>query len=197
MSVIRRLCGALLLGFLVNCSAPSPPPPPDQTLFEPPDTAVNSAPLPDAVVATRNELLSISAADSLRRLARFADSQPGFASNLSGSSDHYAHWDLMRRTGFDPNQQIAFVLQFPHATRQIGDQTWYIWPYLAARSGAELAPERLSFVDLTTLRELIGRPGLDWIGEHGTYPGVRTAISEDGTWRYFLNEPVSDGERPQ
>ncbi|MEM1152155.1 MAG: hypothetical protein AAGI03_16695, partial [Pseudomonadota bacterium] len=125
--------------------------------------------------------------NSLRSLARRADAEPAFISNLGGA-DHLRHWDLMRRTGFDPNLKLMELFELPHGTRRVGTETWYIWPDLAARSTAELAPDRLSFQDTARLRALIGEQGIEQIAEGRSYPGVRTAISETGAWRYFLHE---------
>lgn len=162
---------------------------PDETLFEV-EQPQPPPPLPDAVIATRDELLEIAARNSLRQLARRADAEPVFISNLGGD-DHWRHWDLMRRTGFDPNLKIKELFELPYGVRRVGSETWYIWPDLAALSAEDLAPERLSFQDAARLRALVGEQGLAQIAEGQSYPGVRTAISETGAWRYFLHEAPS------
>lgn len=161
---------------------------PDETLFE--IEQVQPPPLPGAVIATRDELLEIAERNSLRRLAERADAEPVFISNLGGD-DHLSHWDLMRRTGFDPNLKLKELFNLPYGIRRVGSENWYIWPDLAARSAEDLAPERLSFQDAARLRALVGEQGMAQIAEGQPYPGMRTAISETGAWRYFLHEAPS------
>lgn len=163
---------------------------PDDILFEV-APSIPPPPLPDAVIQTRDELLAIADRNSLRALARRADAEPVFLSNLGGD-DHYGHWDLMRRTGFDPNTKLQDLLRQPHGVRRVGAETWYIWPDLAALPAEDLAPERLSFQDAARLRSLVGEQGLAQIEAGQSYPGVRTAISESGAWRYFLHETSSE-----
>ncbi len=131
--------------------------------------------------------------DSLIRLVRLADAEPNFVSNFAGES-HRVHWDLLRRTGFDPLAKLGALLDGPYGTRQVGDQVWYIWPDLAALSAEELLPERLEFTDRARLRDLVGDAGLERIREGQGYPGVRTAIAEDGRWLYFVHETEADTE---
>ncbi|MEL6753611.1 MAG: hypothetical protein AAFO57_06270 [Pseudomonadota bacterium] len=175
---------------LAACGGPSTQPdaapPPDEILYEivEPDPP---PPLPDAVIETRDELLEIAAQDSIRRLSRRADEEPAFLSN-TGDGDHYRHWDILRRTGFDPNAELIALLSEPYGVRQVGSETWFIWPDLATRPPEALAPERLSFQDAARLRALVGEQGLAQIAEGSAYPGIRTAISETGAWRYFLHE---------
>lgn len=129
--------------------------------------------------------------DSLNRLVRLADAEPNFVSNFAGES-HKVHWDLLRRTGFDPLAKLGGLLDGPYGTRQVGDQTWYIWPDLAALNANDLLPEKLEFGDRARLRELVGEPGLERIRAGQGYPGVRTAIAEDGRWLYFVHEIERD-----
>lgn len=125
--------------------------------------------------------------DSLSRLVRLAQAEQNFVSNFAGES-HRVHWDLLRRTGFDPLSKLGGLLDGPYGTRQVGDQTWYIWPDLAALDADDLVPEKLAFADRARLRELVGDQGLDRIRAGQGYPGVRTAIAEDGRWLYFVHE---------
>ncbi|MEM9739077.1 MAG: hypothetical protein AAF829_04350 [Pseudomonadota bacterium] len=190
----RRLSFLLILmAGLCACSPSAPAVPesdtPDEILFEV-EPPVRPPTLPEAVVETRQQLLDIAERNSIRRLARKADEEPVFLSNLGGD-DHYRHWDLMRRTGFDPNTQLIELLNEPYGIRLVGSETWYIWPDLAARPAGALAPERLSFHDAARLKELVGEQGLAQIEAGQSYPGVRTAISESGAWRYFLHETPS------
>ena len=132
--------------------------------------------------------------NSLRRLALQANSEPAFVSNFANQS-HRVHWDLLRRTGFDPLMQLERLLEGPYGTRQVGDEIWYIWPDLAALDAEALEPERLSFSDRARLRELVGEPGIVRIRDGQAYPGVRTAIAEDGRWLYFIHQTEDEGER--
>ncbi len=182
----------LLLGACTPGDETAARTPPDEMLLE-------VAPLPeppalsDAAAQTRQAILAAARAGSIRRLARLADAQPAFLSNF-GDVGHYRHWDLMRRTGFDPNSTLVELLDNPYAAKQVGEETWFIWPDLAARPNAQLQPERLSFRDMARLEKLVGEAGIEAIRAGRPYPGVRTAISETGTWHYFLHEPATEGE---
>lgn len=148
-------------------------------------------PLSEAAQAKIDAIDVILKRNSLARFSRLADSEPSFVSNFAGES-HRVHWDLLRRTGFDPLSQLETLLAGPYGTRTVGDETWYIWPDLAAKSPSELVPERLSFSDRARLFDLVGEQGIARIREGQGYPGVRTAIAEDGRWLYFVHE--SEGE---
>ena len=133
------------------------------------------------------EIRAIIDRNSLYRLSRLAEAEPSFISNFSGES-HRGHWDLMRRTGFDPLAKLGVLFDGPYATKTVGDEIWYIWPDLAALESRELLPERLSFADRARLLELVGETGIERIRSGQAYPGVRTALSEDGRWLYFVHE---------
>jgi hypothetical protein len=176
---------------------------------EPPSLTLQVAPAPavmrpidqtEVVVLTPeveakiDTLSAILDRNSLRRLAIQANSEPAFVSNFANQS-HRVHWDLLRRTGFDPLMQLERLLDGPYGTRKVGDEVWYIWPDLAALDADALEPERLSFSDRARLRELVGEPGIARIREGQAYPGVRTAIAEDGRWLYFIHQTEDEGER--
>lgn len=154
-------------------------------------------PLPTEAVDTKIAAIrDVLARDSLSRLVRLADAEENFVSNFAGES-HRVHWDLLRRTGFDPLAKLGGLLDGPYGTRQVGDQTWYIWPDFAALEADQLLPERLTFTDRARLRELVGEPGLARIRAGEAYPGVRTAIAEDGDWLYFVHETQQDTEEAE
>ena len=134
--------------------------------------------------------------DSLSRLVRLANSEENFVSNFAGEA-HRVHWDLLRRTGFDPLNKLGGLLDGPYGTRQVGDQTWYIWPDFAALDADDLLPEKLSFTDRARLKELVGEAGLERIRAGQGYPGVRTAIAQDGDWLYFVHETQQDTEESE
>ncbi|WOR14221.1 hypothetical protein RYZ27_10615 [Hyphomonas sp. FCG-A18] len=146
----------------------------------------------DKIMAIREVL----ARNSLTRLVRLANAEPAFVSNFAGES-HRVQWDLLRRTGFDPLARLQDLLDGPYGTRQVGEETWYIWPDLAALDPELLRPERLSFRDRARLRELVGDEGLSKIAEGQGYPGVRTAIAEDGRWLYFVHESEDETQEPE
>ena len=140
-----------------------------------------------------SDIREILERNSLTRLVRLANAEENFVSNFAGES-HRVHWDLLRRTGFDPLMRLEALLNGPYGTRQVGDQTWYIWPDFAAFEAEDLLPERLNFADRARLRELVGDTGLDRIRDGESYPGIRTAIAEDGRWLYFVHETVQETE---
>ncbi|MEL6691484.1 MAG: hypothetical protein AAFQ12_00425 [Pseudomonadota bacterium] len=150
-------------------------------------------PLTELVDAKIADIRDILERNSLSRLVRLANAEDNFVSNFAGES-HRVHWDLLRRTGFDPLMRLEALLDGPYGTRQVGDQTWYIWPDFAARNAEDLLPERLDFADRARLRELVGETGLERIRSGETYPGIRTAIADDGRWLYFVHETVQDTE---
>lgn len=150
----------------------------------------------EPALAKIDEIRAIIARNSLTRLVRLANGEPSFVSNFSGEA-HRIHWDLLRRTGFDPLAQLGTLLDGPYATRTVGDEVWYVWPDLAALNPDQLVPERLSFSDRARLLELVGEQGIARIRDGQGYPGVRTAIAEDGRWLYFVHETedeTSEGE---
>lgn len=151
------------------------------------------APLPQPVADKVAAIREVLARDSLSRLVRLAEAEQSFVSNFAGES-HRVHWDLLRRTGFDPLAKLGGLLDGPYGMRQVGDQVWYIWPDFAALEADELLPEKLNFTDRARLRELVGEPGLARIRAGEDYPGVRTAIAGDGDWLYFVHETQQDTE---
>jgi len=159
---------------------------PSHTLLETP-VEPEPAPISEAATQTIADILEITDRNSLRRFARLADSSEGFASNFAGSA-HFDHWSLIRRTGVDPLREIEALFRERHGVRTVGEEVWYIWPDLAAKSPRDLLPERLSFRDRARLQGLIGDAGIAKVRAGGAYPGFRTAISEDGRWVYFLHE---------
>lgn len=188
--------GCVALGLLAGCTGePEPAALPDPSLLErSAEAEPRSLPtdeLPAPVLETRAQLLEIAEADSLRRLARFADSQPGFLSSLSDTRGHFDHWDLMRRTGFDPNIHLPELFAEDPGIHRVDGETWYIWPAIAARNAGELHPDRLSVGEAADLRRRIGDDGLERIRAGAGYPGIRTAISASGRWLYFLHEPAN------
>ncbi|NQY14543.1 MAG: hypothetical protein HRT81_11870 [Henriciella sp.] len=146
-----------------------------------------------AAEETIAEIRDVLERDSLNRLVRLADREENFVSNFAGES-HKVHWDLLRRTGFDPLHRLGELLDGPYGTRQVGDQTWFIWPDFAARDAPDLLPEKLSFTDRARLADLVGEPGLARIRAGQDYPGIRTAIAEDGRWLYFVHETIEATE---
>lgn len=141
--------------------------------------------------STVDRLRGIIQTNSLYRLSQFAGSQPGFISNFAGAS-HRAHWDLLRRTGFDPILRMEDLLDGPYGVREVGGETWYVWPALAALDSSELQPERLSFRQRARLQELVGEAGIERIRNGSGYPGVRMAIASDGRWLYYVHETQSE-----
>lgn len=154
---------------------------------------VEQPPLPSAVEAKISEIRSVLERDSLNRLVRLAATEDNFVSNFADES-HKVHWDLLRRTGFDPLHRLGDLLDGPHGTRQVGDQTWYVWPDFAALEADALLPEKLNFADRARLADLVGEPGLARIRNGQDYPGIRTAIAEDGRWLYFVHETTETKE---
>ena len=186
LTVTLGACGAAAPGDDVRSG-------PDQTLTELPSRP-EPPPLNAAVISTRDEIRGLATAMRLRGLARLADRSDGFVSNFAGDS-HYNHWLLLRSTGVDPLAQLLTLLDAPHATKQVGEEIWYIWPDLAALGPDALIPERLGFQDRARLQALVGEEGIARIRDGSAYPGFRTAIAEDGRWVYYLHE-VGD-ERAQ
>ena len=150
-------------------------------------------PLTEAVETKIADIREILDRNSLSRLVRLASAEENFVSNFAGES-HRVHWDLLRRTGFDPLMRLGALLDGPYGTRQVGDQTWYIWPDFAAQESDDLLPEKLNFADRARLRDLVGDVGLERIRNGESYPGIRTAIAEDGRWLYFVHETVQETE---
>ena len=191
----------LLIGQLSACAPTetdgptmrlSVPEAPAITQIEPVDTNARP-PLSDAADAKIMALREVIARNSLTRLVRLANAEPAFVSNFANQG-HRTHWDLLRRTGFDPLARLQTLLDGPYGVRRVGDELWYVWPDLAALDPEELQLERLSFRDRARLRDFVGDEGLARIRNGQGYPGVRTAIAEDGRWLYFVHESEDEAE---
>jgi len=157
---------------------------PDESLTQPP-VAPEPVEVTEDVSKTRDVLLRYAKAGSLGGLARTAAKSDGFISNFGGQP-HRDFWDLLRRTGLDPNLKLRELFDQPVGVRTVDGERWYIWPDLAARDATDLIPEKMSFQDRKRLKELIGDDGIDLIRAGKGYPGMRTAIAEDGRWVYFV-----------
>ena len=183
-------CALIVAVFLAACSQAEPevvvtlPPVPDERFTEVP---VEPAPIEvsKAAAKTRDALIHEATRGSLRGLGEIAARNPDFKSNVGGQ-DHDRFWDLLRRTGVDPNRKLRELFEQPAGLRKIDGQRWYVWPDLAAKDAADLIPEKLTFQDRRRLEDLIREDGIARIRAGEGYPGMRTAISEDGTWIYFV-----------
>lgn len=145
-------------------------------------------------VAQVAHLLSITSDGRLTPLVREAEKNEDFQSNFGGQS-HSRHWSLLRRVGVDPVDKLHAVLDQPFAAKQVGTETWFVWPDFATLEPDALIPERLNFQDRARLLELIGEDGVTRIRNGEPYPGVRTAISEKGRWVYFFHG-IDTSEEP-
>ncbi|MBA3069286.1 MAG: hypothetical protein FP825_12520 [Hyphomonas sp.] len=189
---MRSASLAALMAILVlaACSQAEPevvlplPPVPDERLAQPPLLPAEVE-IAERAARTRDELLLQASRGSLKGLAALAARNPDFKSNLGGQ-DHQQFWDLLRRTGVDPNRKLRDLFDQPAGLREIDGERWYVWPDLAAKDAADLIPEKLTFQERRRLEELIGDEGIERIRAGEGYPGMRTAISEDGVWIYFV-----------
>lgn len=193
---------ALIIALLTACSPAEDEQPrvrlsvPEAPAITRPQTAVETEaiePLSDPAQEKIMALREIIGRNSLTRLVRLANAEPAFISNFANQG-HRTHWDLLRRTGFDPLARLEELLNGAYGVRRVGDETWYIWPDLAALDPEELQPERLSFRDRARLEDLVGDEGIARIRAGQGYPGIRTAIAEDGTWLYFVHETEDEAE---
>ena len=170
---------------LAACSpAAEEPVYPPETLSQTPQ-APDPVVVPDTVMTTRDEILGYARKGSLSGLSRLALANKDFVSNFGGEP-HRDYWDLMRRIGIDPNLKLRTLLDLPVGVREVDGVKWYVWPDLAAKNAEDLIPEKLSFRDRKRLRDLVGDDGIAEIRAGKGYPGMRTAIAEDGRWVYFV-----------
>lgn len=186
-SAVNFLLAAVLVGTFAACGSGSETPVrqvPEETLTQVPVEPSEPA-VPAAVLETQEELLRYTRAGSLSGLTRIAERNETFVSNF-GNEPHRQYWDLMRRIGVDPNLKLRTLFEEPVGLRVVDGEQWYVWPDLAARNAEDLIPEKLSFQDRRHLRELVGEEGIAKVRAGQGYPGMRTAIAEDGTWVYFV-----------
>ena len=177
----------LLLAACGNGEASIEVPPtviPDESLREAPSRPEIAA-LSEAAEAKRLRLSEAAETGRMTPLARIANAEPGFISNIGGET-HISYWTLLRRAGADPGGTLLALFSQPHAVKEVGDETWYVWPDLAALTPEDLIPEKLDFQDRARLLELVGEDGIARIRAGNPYPGLRTAIAEDGRWVYFI-----------
>lgn len=179
-----------VLLMLAACSQAEPevtlplPPAADDRFTEAPE-APAPVEISKAAARTRDQLIHEATKGSLKGLGEIAARNPEFKSNVGGQA-HDRFWDLLRRTGVDPNRKLRELFEQPAGLREIDGERWYVWPDLAAKDAADLIPEKLGFQDRRRLEELIREDGIARIRAGEGYPGMRTAISEDGTWVYFV-----------
>jgi hypothetical protein len=178
------LAGLIGLSGCMRGSEAETRPVPEKTLTQAPQEATEPL-LPDAVEDTKAQLIRHAKAGSLNGLTRIAQKNELFVSNF-GDEAHRTYWDLMRRIGVDPNLKLRGLFDEPVGIRVIDGERWYVWPDLAARDPADLIPEKLTFQDRKHLLELVGEEGIEKVRAGGGYPGMRTAIAEDGRWVYFV-----------
>lgn len=185
-SSVRRaiLSAGFVLGVAACSPAPEEPVYPPESLSQDPQ-APEPVVIPEAVAATRDEMLKYAQRGSLSGLSRMARANEGFVSNLGGEA-HRDYWDLMRRIGVDPNRKLRALMELPVGVREVDGVKWYVWPDLAAKNAEDLIPEKLSFRDRKRLQDLVGEDGIEEIRAGKGYPGMRTAITEDGRWVYFV-----------
>ena len=184
------LAAGLAVGFAACSPAPAEPVYPPESLSQDPQ-APEPVVIPDAVAATRDEMLKYAQRGSLSGLSRLARENPGFVSNLGGEG-HREYWDLMRRIGVDPNRKLRTLMELPVGVREVDGVKWYVWPDLAALDSSELQPERLNFRQRARLEDLVGDAGVEKIRNGSGYPGVRMAIASDGRWLYYVHETQSE-----
>jgi hypothetical protein len=177
-------CALTACGQPESAEARAGPLPPPENLSRPPQLP-QAVELPPEVTRLRAEILQHAERGALRSLARLADTQPGFVSNFGGR-DHLQFWDLLRRTGVDPNRLLRELFEQPPGIRIVDGVTWFVWPDLAARDARDLVPEKLTFIERRRLEDLIGQDGIERVRGGEGYPGMRTAISADGRWVYFV-----------
>lgn len=186
------LLGALALA-LAACGGTAPEAETETNVLTPvevplaaPPEAAAPTPFTPEVQARIDRLMRITSNGQITPIIREAESEDRFQSNFGGQR-HSEHWMLLRRIGVDPPTKLREVLAQPYATKQVGDEIWYIWPDFAALAAEDLIPEKLNFQDRARLRALIGDPGIAKILAGDTYPGVRTAIADNGRWVYFIH----------
>ena len=141
--------------------------------------------LTEPAIALREALLEQARRGSLSGLSRLAAQHDAFVSNTEGMP-HREYWDLMRRIGIDPNAKLVGLLSDAPGQRIVDGELWFVWPDLAARDPSDLVPEKLSFQDRRRLHDMIGEDGIARIRGGEGFPGMRTAISANGRWVYYI-----------
>jgi hypothetical protein len=163
------------------CAACDPPP----VIETAQDVAVRgeAAPveLPQAVAATREQLLIMAESGETWQMAQLAAQTPGFVSNTGGMG-HREYWYLKYRTGDWPMAQMGRVLAWPHAVEETPSGRVFVWPYMAKLSPGEIGPGAARDINA-----LAGEGAVDAMRAGAPWPGYSLGVREDGVWLFFVS----------
>lgn len=77
---------------------------------------------------------------------------------------------------------LVGLFDTPYATQEVDGDTWYVWPSAFVYETWDDIPE----ADLDALLTVYSQEELDQYRQFGSYALWRTAITEDGDWRFFI-----------
>jgi hypothetical protein len=155
-----------------------PPPPPTEPAPAPAKTG-SEADLPDAVVATRDAIVTAARARDYEGLAALLDPE-AFTYSFGEDGDPIGYWRELEDVGEVPilGDYLPGFLAMPFA--KLGDI--YVWPSVHAKLPKTWTPQ-----DTDPLASFYTPEEIESFRQLDSYLGWRAGIREDGTWLYFVS----------
>ncbi|MGH9182409.1 MAG: hypothetical protein ACRDZ9_01060 [Acidimicrobiales bacterium] len=139
--------------------------------------------LPQAVVATRSQIVAAATACDFEALADLGGAgASGLTFSFGGADDPAAFWRAQEARGDQPLRHLVELLNRPFATRELPGTTQYLWPSAYAFESWEAVPE----ADREALKPLYGEEDLADFASFGGYIGYRVGITAAGDWAFFV-----------
>ena len=139
--------------------------------------------LPDAVAATRADIVSAAVACDYAALAGIAARGGGtFTYSFGAGGDPAGYWMAAEDEGRPMLRTLVRLLETPFASRPAGDVTQFVWPSAYAyESWADVPP-----AERDGLRAVYDDEDLQRFEDFGVYAGHRIGIDERGVWMFFV-----------
>lgn len=135
------------------------------------------ADLPEAVAATRQGIIEAASSCDVTALEDLA--ADGFSTSFGGGGvENLRTWE---DEGTGQLGTLLHLLGMSYGTLETDDSVFYVWPSAHVHESWEAVPEDA----VEELRQIHTEQELQSFEQFGAYAGWRTAIDQDGNWRYF------------